>query len=133
MSDQQLYDEGSVHGRFQILHNEHLEYILGAKERCRYLWIGLTQFDIRNLAPSPALHRQMAVNNPLTFAERVEMITDALVMSGIDRDEFGFVPFPIENWQRLPDFLPLAVPCFTTICDEWNEEKIRRLEGIGYT
>jgi nicotinamide-nucleotide adenylyltransferase len=60
------------------------------------------------------------------------MIMDAMVGAGVDRATFGFVPFPIETPHRLPEFMPVSVPCFTTVCEEWNREKIRILRSYGY-
>ena len=35
---------GVIHGRFQGLHNGHMEYLLTAKKRCDFLVIGITNF-----------------------------------------------------------------------------------------
>jgi cytidyltransferase-like protein len=43
----------SAHGRFQPFHNGHLEYVRAAKERCDFLWIGITKYDIDEAALSP--------------------------------------------------------------------------------
>ncbi|MCL4552042.1 MAG: nicotinate-nucleotide adenylyltransferase [Candidatus Marsarchaeota archaeon] len=127
------YVEGSVHGRFQPLHNDHMEYILAAKAECQYLWIGITQYNVRKLDKSPEdVHRQVAENNPLTYAERVQLISEALLDAGLARSNFGFVPFPIEVPDLLPDFVPRTVPCFTTVYDEWNRRKVERLRNLGY-
>lgn len=124
---------GSVHGRFQPLHKEHLEYLLEAKKRCRFLWIGITQYNIKNLSNSPNdRHREVPFNNPLTYFERVEMITNALIDEGISSCEFGIIPFPIETPELLPDFLPTNIPIYTTICEEWNKHKISVLTNVGY-
>lgn len=125
--------EASVHGRFQVFHNGHLEYVCEAKLRCDFLWIGITQYDIRQLkVDGVSAHRSVMGQNPLTYFERIVMIAEVLVEHGIDRAEFGFVPFPIEEPELLPDFLPIAIPCLTTIYDEWNRDKVRRLEAVGY-
>ena len=42
-----IYEQGSVHGRFQPPHNGHLEYILAAKVQVKFLWIGIARYDIR--------------------------------------------------------------------------------------
>jgi len=124
---------GSVHGRFQPFHNDHLKYVLEAKARCDFLWIGITKYDVMPTELSPlARHRERPENNPLTYFERINLIGDALEEAGIDRRTFGFVPFPIETPHRLTAFMPLSVTCFTTICEEWNREKIRVLEASGY-
>lgn len=128
------FPSGSVHGRFQPFHNEHLEYALAAKERCDFLWIGITKFDITpaefNLLGRP---RERPENNPLTYFERITIVSAALEQAGIKRGEFGFVPFPIETPNRLSEFLPPSVPCFTTVCEEWNKEKIAILKRYGYS
>lgn len=127
------YLEGSVHGRFQPIHNGHLKYILTAKERCDFLWIGITQYNIRNLSESPQdPHRQETFHNPFTFHERVEMITNALLDNGLLLDEFDIIPFPIETPECLPDFLPAYITIFTTVYDQWNKYKIDVLRGKGY-
>ena len=43
------------------------------------------------------------------------MISEALVAQGIRREVFSFIPFPIEKPAKLPQFLPVSIPCFTTI------------------
>jgi nicotinamide mononucleotide adenylyltransferase len=124
---------GSVHGRFQPFHNEHLEYVIEAKKQCEFLWIGLTKYDISPSDSTPlGRARERPENNPLTYFERLNMIMESLVEAGVEKGTFGFVPFPIETPQRLPEFLPISVPCFTTVCEEWNREKIRILRGYGY-
>lgn len=124
---------GSVHGRFQPFHNEHLEYVRAAQRLCDYLWIGITKYDITSTDSNPlGRHRERPENNPLTFFERISIISEVLIESGIDRSKFGFVPFPIETPQRLPDFMPISIPCHTTICEQWNREKIEVLRALGY-
>lgn len=126
--------QGSVHGRFQPLHNGHLDYILGAKARCDFLWVGITKYDITSEHLNPlGRHRERPESNPLTYFERLNIIHAALIDSGISPAEFAFVPFPIETPVALPLFLPTHVICFTTICEEWNREKIRVLKDCGYT
>jgi nicotinamide mononucleotide adenylyltransferase len=125
--------EASVHGRFQPFHNEHLEYVLAAQELCDFLWIGITKYDVTATDSNPlGAIRERPENNPLTFFERVRIIREALIEAGVPAGSFGFVPFPIETPQRLPSFMPTTVPCFTTICEPWNREKIDVLRGLGY-
>lgn len=127
------YPEGSAHGRFQPLHKGHLEYLLKAKRRCDFLWVGVTQPDIESLGLSPRdPHRQDPQNNPMTYEERREMIIKALLDEGLKRDEFDIIPFPIESPEELHMHLPINVPIFTTICDEWNKFKIELLRAEGY-
>lgn len=127
------FDAAAVHGRFQPFHSGHMEYVLEAKRRCRFLWIGITQFNISALmATAGDPHRQTPFNNPMTFFERVEIISNCLRGEGICDTEFACVPFPIETPEYLPNFLPTSIPMFTTICEPWNNRKIELLEQIGY-
>lgn len=124
----------SAHGRFQPLHKGHMEYLMAAKEKCEFLWVGITQYNIRLLQGSPSdPHRELPQDNPLTYFERVELISSALLDAGLQRDEFGLLPFPIEAPDQLSDFLPIDIPVFTTIYDEWNRHKINLLRDAGYT
>jgi len=126
--------EASAHGRFQPFHNEHLEYVLAAKQRCAFLWIGITKFDITPTDLNPlGRDRERPENNPLTYFERITIIREALLDAGVAAQEFGFVPFPIETPKRLPLFLPKSILCFTTICEPWNREKIDLLRELGYS
>lgn len=127
------YKFGSVHGRFQPPHLGHYEYIHEAMNLCEFLWIGIARPDIREDAPCEvAKHRADVANNPLTYFERTSIIEQMLLESGKSRSEFGFIPFPIDKPERLPDFLPTSIVCFTTIYDDWNRHKIASLQKVGY-
>src|SRR5690606_12463703 len=69
---------------------------------------------------------------PLTYFERAEMIQNVLLEAGIHRRNFGITPFPIESPSSLCQFLPVTVPVFTTIYDDWNRKKITILRDLGY-
>ncbi|MDP8161669.1 hypothetical protein QJU89_01180 [Pasteurella skyensis] len=122
---------GSVHGRFQPFHNEHLDYILEAKKRCDFLWIGLTKYDRENLT-NECSHRELDSSNPWMYSERVMMIRLALLEAGIPLSKFAFIPFPIDDPHKISLYIPENVICYTTIREMWNIEKIKRLEKYGY-
>ncbi len=128
-----IYSEGCVHGRFQPPHKGHEEYILAAFSQCTFLWIGITRYDIRHFLPCDVdQHRAERFNNPLTYFERISILKQMLADNGLPSDSFGFIPFPVDEPEKLLDFLPNTVPCFTTIYDEWNKHKIQQLENSGY-
>ena len=84
---------GSIHGRFQPFHNEHLEYALAALEHCDFLWIGITQYDIEELQTcKTSSKRSSMISNPLTYLEREEIIKDALLDANVDASSFSFIP-----------------------------------------
>lgn len=35
-----MVEVGVIHGRFQVFHNDHLEYVLAGKSRCRHIVVG---------------------------------------------------------------------------------------------
>lgn len=110
-----------------------MEYARAAKERCEFLWIGITKYDITPIEANPlARARERPDHNPLTYFERITIIAEALVECGVPRSSFGFVPFPIETPVRLPAFMPTVILCFTTIREPWNREKIHVLQSHGY-
>lgn len=123
---------GSVHGRFQPFHNGHLDYILEAFGRADFLWVGLTQVFQPGPDNSHEGSRDLAASNPLTFRERSDLVEAALVASGIHRGRFRVTPFPIESAERIHEFIPAGCMCFTTLVNEWNDEKVRRLNRHGF-
>jgi nicotinamide-nucleotide adenylyltransferase len=129
---EELAPEGSAHGRFQPFHNEHLEYVTKAHRSCKFLWIGITKYDIDSEVSPLGRDREKPENNPLTYFERISIIADALNDLCIQRNSFAFIPFPIEHPQKLKQFLSTSVLCFTTICESWNREKIGVLKNEGY-
>src|SRR3546814_1968984 len=63
---------------------------------------------------------------------RSELVEAALVAVDIDRARFRITPFPIETPKRLHEFVPPGSVCFTTLVNEWNDEKVRRLNEQGF-
>ncbi|MBR1431516.1 adenylyltransferase/cytidyltransferase family protein [Ruminococcus sp.] len=124
---------GFIHGRFQLFHNEHLQYALDAKKHCEKLIVGIT-------SPENALliredidpHRSNSEDNPFTFYERFNMIKAALLEAGIPREDFEIVPFPIERPEILYNYVPLGTTSYFTIYDQWGYEKLHRLTEVGY-
>lgn len=128
-----MVETGVIHGRFQILHLKHMEYLLAAKMRCKVLYIGITHPDTANRASDPIhdLNGTECKDNPLTYIERYEMIRDALLDFGVGRDEFEIIPFPINNPEVLPQYIPEKATHYMSICGEWDREKYRILTDLG--
>ena len=120
---------GVIHGRFQVLHNDHMKYLLAGKNLCKHLVIGICNPEIeltKYTASNP--HRSKKSSNPMTFFERLECIRNALIEVGIPRDEFEIVPFPINFPERLFNYVPLSATFYMTIYDEWGAEKYKMLK-----
>lgn len=129
----------SIHGRFQIFHNNHLRYLKNAIAHCSdstKLIIGITQPNNSALSSGPGhpAHRSRSTDNPLTYEQRKEMI------SYVMQDEFGdqgidyeIIPFPIENREvDLSKLIPVGTIMTMGYCDEWTTQKISYLASTGY-
>lgn len=116
-----------IHGRFQPLHNGHLDdYIMKAvnKSKCDYLYIGITNADKSHVKSSKSdLQRSKPQNNPLTFVERLEMIKAALIEKGLKRESFEIIPFPINRIDLMPSYHIHNATFYLTIFDQWGMDK----------
>lgn len=123
---------GVIHGRFQMLHIGHMEYLLAGKERCEYLIIGITNPDSSLTKYSDSNpHRSTSLANPLTYFERFQMINAAMVEAGVKRNEFDIVPFPINYPELIFNYTPRSARYYMTIYDEWSKEKQLSLQKLG--
>lgn len=123
---------GLIHGRFQVLHNDHLVYLLAGKELCDRLIIGVTN-PTADMTSDEATNpeRSAPANNPLTFEERKAMIEAAFEEAGVDAAEYEIIPFPINKPETLKELAPRDAVYYLTIYDDWGREKLKRLNGLG--
>ena len=127
-----MHETGVVHGRFQVLHNDHMKYILAAKDRCRHLVIGITN-------PDPSLTRAESANpersrpeaNPLTYYERHQTVKATLLGRGLTAEDFSIVPFPINFPDLYVHYAPREAVYFVTIYDDWGRAKMARFKEMG--
>lgn len=129
-----IHKAGIIHGRFQGLHNGHMEYLLEAKKRCAHLTVGITNYSCneKNQKISEIdTHRLNEKDNPFTYYQRMKMIEGALIEAGINRSEFDIVPFPIERPEEIKNFVPENAVYFMTIYDEWGTFKFKQLKSMG--
>lgn len=120
---------GVIHGRFQLLHNDHIKYLLAGKNRCEHLIIGICNPEIELTKYNETNpHRSKKSSNPLTYFERMECIKNSLLELGIKQEEFDTVPFPINFPEKIVNYAPLNAKYYMTIYDEWGEEKYTYLK-----
>lgn len=123
---------GLIHGRFQVLHKDHLTYLLTGKERCDHLIIGITNPTEEATKDEPTNpERSDPFNNPLTYEERKAMIRAAFKEARVSADAFSVIPFPISDTAKLEEHAPREAVYFLTIYDEWGREKLGRLQALG--
>lgn len=126
------YPTGVIHGRFQVLHNDHMKYIMAGKELCRHLVVGITNPDpflTKMEDADPGRNNPLA--NPLTYYERYVLIKVALEEKGIKPDQLSVVPFPISYPELYQHYVPMDAVFFLTIYDEWGKRKLEYLKAQG--
>jgi len=126
------YELGVIHGRFQILHNDHIKYLMAGKQICKHLVVGITNPDpslTRDSEANP--HRSTPIANPLTYYERYKMVELALLEQNLKYSEFSIVPFPINVPELLKYYVPMDAIFFLTIYDDWGRKKKHYFESLG--
>ena len=124
---------GMIHGRFQPFHNGHLEYLRGAAARCDELFVGITNPDptrIRHEPSDPARH--LPESNPWTYAERLLMVKAAARDLGLDLARVHVIPFPVNEPELWPAYVPDGVTQYLRLFSEWGGTKLERLRDAGY-
>lgn len=123
---------GVIHGRFQVLHNDHLKYLLAGKARCQHMIVGITNPDPILSRDDPAdPHRCAPIANPLTYYERYLMVRNVLLEAGIQHLDFSIVPFPINLPELYKYYLPLEAVFYLTIYDQWGKRKLEQFQELG--
>ena len=127
-----MVETGVIHGRFQILHNDHIKYLLAGKARCRHLVVGITNPDPTLTKEDPAdIQRSYLIANPLNYYERYIMIKKALREAGLESNDFSIVPFPINFPELYKYYVPLDGTFFLTIYDDWGRRKLEQFQAMG--
>jgi nicotinamide-nucleotide adenylyltransferase len=127
-----MTETGVIHGRFQVLHNDHLRYLLAGKARCRYLVVGITNPDpTLTKVDSADPQRSDPMSNPLNYYERYLMVQAALMEAGLSSADFAVVPFPINLPELYCYYVPLDATFYLTIYDEWGRKKLRQFQTLG--
>jgi nicotinamide mononucleotide adenylyltransferase len=131
-SVEKIVETGVIHGRFQILHNDHLRYLLSGKAFCKHLVVGITN-------PDPGLTKKESTDvkrddpgaNPLTYYERYILVYESLKEAGVKSDEFSIVPFPISMPDLYQYYVPLDAVYFLVIYDDWGKQKYDYFKSQG--
>ncbi|MCP4105459.1 MAG: 2,3-bisphosphoglycerate-independent phosphoglycerate mutase [Desulfobacteraceae bacterium] len=125
-------ETGVIHGRFQVLHNDHIKYLMAGKRLCRHLVIGITNPDPTMTKDDNAdPGRSGALANPLNYYERYTLIRTALEEAGLKPGQFSIVPLPINFPELYQYYVPMDAVFFLTIYDEWGRKKQSYFELLG--
>ena len=126
------YKTGVIHGRFQVLHKDHMKYLSAGKALCDHLVIGITNPDphrMRDEASDPG--RTAPGANPLTYYERYLMIQAAMHEAGYGFEQFSIVPLPINFPELYAFYVPVDGVFFISIYDDWGRRKLQYFKDLG--
>jgi len=124
---------GMIHGRFQPFHNGHLEYLRGAADRSEEVFVGITNPDperIRPEASDPLRH--LPESNPFSFVDRLLMVKAAAQDAQVDLARVHVIPFPVNEPELWPAYVPDDVVQFIRLFSDWGGTKLERLREAGY-
>ena len=124
---------GMIHGRFQPFHNGHLEYMRGAAKRCDELFVGITNPDPARIKPEaedPVRH--LPESNPFSYTERLLMAKAAATDLGLALERVHVIPFPVNEPELWPAYVPPDVTQFIRLFSAWGGAKLDRLREAGY-
>ena len=118
---------GMVHGRFQPFHNGHLEYLNGASVRCEEIFVGITNPDPARVLPEESDPlRHLPESNPWSYVERMLMVKAAAADAGIGPERLHVVPFPVNEPELWPAYVPDDVVQFIRLFSDWGGTKLDR-------
>ena len=124
---------GVVAGRFQILHKDHVKFMLAGKAKCKHLVVGITNPDpMLTKADKADPARSKARNNPLSYYERYAMVRAALKEAGLRDKDFSVVPLPVNLPKMYKNYLPKDATVFVTVFDKWGERKRQHFVDQGF-
>jgi cytidyltransferase-like protein len=122
-----------IHGRFQPFHNGHLEYLKGAAARSDELFVGITNPDPRRIRPEDSDPlRHLPESNPYSYVERLLMVKAAALDAGLELDCVHVIPFPVNEPELWPAYVPEDVTQFIRLFSDWGGTKLDRLQEAGY-
>ena len=126
-------ERGMIHGRFQPFHLGHLEYLRGAAERSEELFVGITNPDPERIRPEPSDPlRHLPESNPWSYAERLLMVKAAAVDVGLELERVHVIPFPVNEPELWPAYVPAGVTQYIRLFSAWGGTKIERFRIAGY-
>jgi cytidyltransferase-like protein len=122
-----------IHGRFQPFHRGHAEYLSRAAERSDEVFVGITNPDPARIKPEASDPlRHLPESNPWSYAERLLMVKAAAQELGLDLARVHVIPFPVNEPELWPAYVPDGVTQYIRLFSEWGGTKIERFAAAGY-
>ena len=124
---------GMIHGRFQPFHRGHLEYLAGAAAASDEVFVGITNPDPTRIKPEPSDPlRHLPESNPWSYAERLLMVKAAAGDLALDPARVHVIPFPVNEPELWPAYVPEGVTQYLRLFSEWGGTKLERFREAGY-
>ena len=123
---------GCVTGRFQPVHEQHLELFEIVLAQCDRLVIAMTNPDVgaRRFEAASA-HRHTPWANPFSYYERANLLEAALRERAL-LERTTIVPFDLTRPAHWPEYVPLSACQFVRVYGAWEREKVRLFQAEGY-
>ena len=122
-----------VHGRFQPFHNGHFEYLRGAAARSDEVFVGITNPDPTRIKPEASDPvRHLPESNPWSYTDRLLMVKAAAADLGLDLSQVHVIPFPVNEPELWPAYVPDGVTQYLRLFSAWGGTKLERLQEAGY-
>ena len=132
MADDIKISQGIVHGRFQPLHNGHIQYILKALESTEHLTIGICTPKICTQEEADETgYPCTAELNPFTHDDRVHMISRTLESEGVEKERYSIIPFP-SDYKNIQSIVRSGTVFFISHSGNLDSRKKEFLENLGY-
>lgn len=119
-------------GRFQPVHEQHLELFEIALRASDHLIVAVTNPDstARRAEPTSA-HRHLAEANPFTYFERAQLLQAALAGRGLT-GRATIVPFDLTRPESWADYVPRHARHVVRAYGPWERRKASLLADAGY-
>ncbi|WP_214364428.1 cytidyltransferase [Pseudonocardia sp. H11422] len=123
---------GCVTGRFQPVHEQHLELFGIVLQRCDHLVVAVTNPDSgARHEETTSTHRHTASANPFTYYERARLLGAAVAGAGwVPR--VTIVPFDLTRPRLWPEYVPLRARHFVRAYSDWERQKAGWFADAGY-
>ncbi|MEZ5500105.1 MAG: hypothetical protein R3E77_11850 [Steroidobacteraceae bacterium] len=124
----------AVTGRFQPLHNDHLQLLRIAFDNAERVIIGITNPEPGRAQMHPASsHRHQRHANPLTFEQRRLLVSTVLDSYGWAVDRYSIVAFPLEDPSKWSMLIPITATQLVRVFSDWERDKARSFAALGYS
>ncbi len=123
---------GCVSGRFQPVHEQHLELVGIALAECQHVIIAITNPDTGSRHEEPTSeHRHTDSANPFSYFERARLLHAAVQARGwVERTTL--VPFNLTRPDLWSQYVPLEARQYVRAFSEWERQKAQWLARRGY-